>query len=107
MAADHPTEELSHLVTYVMKAYALVWFIIQSKPSCKDGARHVFQLIGISRYLTEDLKNIVDPVIQCNLFFADPKNLLISMIMIKSIYVNLEFEYRHPSSPILFNWTSS
>ena len=80
VAVDHPTEELSHLVTHVMKVYALVWFTIKSKPSCKDEARHVFQLVSKSRYLSEDLINIIDPVIQHSAFFAHPENFLISMI---------------------------
>ena len=80
VAVDHPTEELSHLVTYVMKVFSPVWFTIKSKPSCKNGARHVFQLISKSTYLTKDLKNILNPVILRNSFFTDCENLLISII---------------------------
>ena len=80
VALDYPTEELSHLVIYVVRVFAPLWFTIKGKPSCQDGARHVFQLIRKSRYLTQDLKNIVDPVIQRNSFFTHPENLLISMI---------------------------
>ena len=80
VANDHSTEELSHLITYVITVYAPVWFFIKSNPSYKDGARYFFQSVSKSRYLTEDLKNTVDPVIQRNSFFAHPVNLLISMI---------------------------
>ena len=36
----------------------------------KDGVKHIFQLISKSRYLSTDLKEIVDPAVQRNSFFA-------------------------------------
>jgi hypothetical protein len=57
-----------------------MWFCIKSKPSYKDGARHLWQTIHLSRYLPDKLKQIVDPVLQRNGFFGHPENLLLAMI---------------------------
>lgn len=61
---------LKHLVTYVMKVYSPVWFSITMHPSCKDGARHLFKAIQLSRYLSKELRDIVDPVLQRNGSFS-------------------------------------
>lgn len=80
VASDEPSMSLVSLVTYIIKVYVPVWFSIKFKPSCKDGAVHLFHLIELSRYLPEDLRSIVDPVIQRNGFFGHPENILLSMI---------------------------
>ena len=49
-------------------------------PSCKDGAKHLWHSIQRSRYLSAELKRVVDPVIQCNVYFAHPENILLCMI---------------------------
>ncbi len=74
------SENLTALVTFVMRVYAPSWFRIKSKPSCKDGARHLFQVIRSSRYLFKDLRDIIDPVIQRNAFSGHPETLLLAMI---------------------------
>jgi hypothetical protein len=60
--------------------YAPAWFEMKNAPSCKDGARHVHSTILKSRYLTDELKKVVDPVIQRNAFFSHPENLLLAML---------------------------
>jgi len=57
-----------------------MWFAIKAQSSCKDGARHLHQMIVKSRYLSPKHKKIVDPVIQRNAYFAHPENLLLAMI---------------------------
>ena len=57
-----------------------MWFMIKAKPSCKDGARHLWMSIHKARYLPDNLKAIVDPVLQRNGFFGHPENMLLSMI---------------------------
>ena len=79
-----PTEDSSlpliAIVTYIIKVYAPMWFAIKCNSSCKDGPKHVLQTILKSRYLTDDLKAIVDPVIARNAYFSNPENILLSMI---------------------------
>jgi hypothetical protein len=80
VGSENPSDTLVTIVTFIVRVYAVTWFNIKQKPSCKDGARHVFMMIKNSRYLTDELKAIVDPVIQRNSYFAHPENLLLSMM---------------------------
>jgi len=63
-----------------MKVYAPVWFAIKRQSSCRYGTLHLFQTILKSRYLSQDLKSIIDPVIQRNAYFAHPENILLCML---------------------------
>ncbi|GBM60904.1 hypothetical protein AVEN_235165-1 [Araneus ventricosus] len=47
---------------------------------CTSGSKHIWNIIKNSRYLSDDLKKVVDPVISCNAFMAHPENLLLSML---------------------------
>ncbi|KAK0066937.1 hypothetical protein Bpfe_003672 [Biomphalaria pfeifferi] len=44
------------------------------------GGRHVHNTILKSRYLTDELKKVFDPVIQRNAFFTHPEDLLLAML---------------------------
>ena len=50
-----------------------MWFTINSKPSCTEGARHLL------RYASSEIKATVYPEIQRNGFFAHTENLLLSI----------------------------
>lgn len=80
VATENPTENLKTLAEYIVKVYAPVWFNIKLKPSCTYGSKHLFNLISYSRYLSDDLKNVIDPIIQRNGYFAAPENLRLSML---------------------------
>ena len=41
---------------------------------------HLWQTISLSRYLSPDLKKIVDNVIQRNGYFGHPENVLVAML---------------------------
>ena len=62
VATENPTENLKTLAEYIVKVYAPVWFNIKLKPSCTYGSKHLFKLISYSRYLSDDFKNVLDPV---------------------------------------------
>ena len=79
VGCENPSDTLV-TIWFIVRVYAVTWFNIKQKPSCKDGARHVFMMIQNSRYLTDELKAIVDPVIQRNSYFSHPENLLLSMM---------------------------
>jgi len=80
IATNNPTKNLFILAEFVMKVYAPMWFQIKIHHSCKDGAKHVFDTITKSRYLSDELKNVIDPVIQRNSYFGHPENILLTMI---------------------------
>ncbi|GBL77695.1 hypothetical protein AVEN_152916-1 [Araneus ventricosus] len=80
MMTDSPSQSLFTLAEYIMKVYAPIWFTIKIHHSCKDGSKHVFETIKKSRYLSAELKAVIDPVIQRNGYFGNPENILIAMI---------------------------
>ena len=57
-----------------------MWFAIKSKPSCKDGARHVWLTVCLSCSLPPEVRSVIDPVIQRNAYFCHPENVLLAMI---------------------------
>ena len=67
-----PSEKLQALVMFIIRVYAPMWFSIKSRSSCKDGARHFHQQVARSRYLSQEQKNIVDPVLHRHSYFAHP-----------------------------------
>ena len=75
-----PSAKLIIVVTYIVKVYTPMWFVIKSNPSCKDGARHLLQTIYKLRYLSKELRAVIDPVIQRNGYFAHPESVLLSML---------------------------
>lgn len=80
MATNSPSQNLCTLAEYIMKVYAPMWFTIKIHHSCKDGSKHVFQTIKKSRYLSAEIKAVIDPVIQRNGYFGNPENILIAML---------------------------
>ncbi|ESO12755.1 hypothetical protein HELRODRAFT_159338 [Helobdella robusta] len=47
---------------------------------CDEGSNHFFGIIKKCRYLPEELKNLLNPVLQRNAYFAHPENILLSML---------------------------
>ena len=64
---------------FIIRVYAPMWFAIKSHSSCKDGARNFHQQVARSRYLSQEQKNIVDPVLHRNSYFAQPENIILDM----------------------------
>ena len=80
IGTEQPSNELITLTNFAIQAYALMWFSIKCKPSCKNEARHLFQTILRSRYQPENLRRVIDSVIQRNGYFGHAENLLLSVI---------------------------
>jgi len=80
VSTKNPSASLKMLVAFVVQVYAPVWFAVKSKPSCKDGARHVWLMVHLSRSLPPEVKAVIDPIIQRNAYFAHPENLLLAMV---------------------------
>jgi len=64
-----------------------MWFAIKKDCSCVNGAKHVFQTIVKSRYLSDNLKAVIDPVIERNAYFAHPENILLAMLVDERMFV--------------------
>lgn len=63
------------MVRYIMRMYALVWFDIKRNYSVTYGLSHIFKVIQTTQQLTENLRQIIDFVIQKNAFFCHPENM--------------------------------
>lgn len=81
ISTESPTFELKQTVLFILNSYMPVWFDIKKNSSFTDGPKHVFKVIQTSRYLPANLRQVVEPVIERNSFFAHPENLLLSMVM--------------------------
>ncbi|KAE8739810.1 hypothetical protein FOCC_FOCC014702 [Frankliniella occidentalis] len=80
VATEAPSGSLVTLATFVMQVYVPQWFDIKRRPSCTDGARHIFKAIERSRYLPAPYICIVNKVIQTNAFFAHQENVVLAML---------------------------
>ncbi|CAH0558648.1 unnamed protein product [Brassicogethes aeneus] len=81
------------LVNYIVKTYAPVWFVIKRYQSVKYGPKHIFKVVQTTRYLPDDIKKIIDPVIQRSAFFCHPENMLLAMIVDEREHIR-ELGYR-------------
>ena len=81
VSSTSPSTELVVLTDYVLRVYAPVWFSIKLEPQCYMGARHLWRLIQLSRFLCESDRLVVDKCIQRNAFFGHPENILLSMLV--------------------------
>ncbi|KAG0719329.1 hypothetical protein GWK47_007306 [Chionoecetes opilio] len=77
---DAPSNNIKHLVTFIIRVYAPTWFAIKTQPSCKDGAKHLHGMMVRTRYLSSSLQKVVDPVMRRNGFCGHPENVLLAMI---------------------------
>ncbi|GBO32736.1 hypothetical protein AVEN_62888-1 [Araneus ventricosus] len=80
LSEESPTPELQELVVFILKSYAPKWFSIKTSKYFTEGPKLVYQSIQSSRYLPDDLRNILYPVIERNGFYAHPKHLMLAMI---------------------------
>ncbi len=87
VSTESPSDELKVLVNFIMKSYMPVWFEIKVSKTFTDGPIHLYRSIETSRYLSDNLKQVVDPVIERNAFFAHNENLLFAMIFDKRAHI--------------------
>jgi hypothetical protein len=80
ISMENPQRYLVTLATYIIKSYAPVCFAIKMHLSSKDASKHLWTLINSTRYLSDELLAILDPVLIRNSYFAHPVNLMLSMI---------------------------
>ena len=106
VATQNPTENLVTLATYVMEVYAPVWFHIKTKSECTEDSRHLWRMIKYSRYLQQQFRDIIDPVIQRNGYFGHAENILMAMLTDKKIHIR-ELAYRRILAARIANQTPS
>lgn len=69
-----------------MKLYIPMWFNIKSICPAVDGATNVHKILVTFNKLPEATQ-IIKPVIQRNVFFAHPENIIITMLQYHRIYI--------------------
>lgn len=79
-SSPKPSANLCLLAEYVVKVYAPMHFNIKAKGFCTFGARHVADLITLTRFLPPRALKIIDPVIMRNAFFAHSENVILAML---------------------------
>ncbi|GBL90223.1 hypothetical protein AVEN_130338-1 [Araneus ventricosus] len=58
ISEESPTPEVQEIV-FILKSYAPMWFGIKTSKYFTEGPKLVYQSIPSSRYLPDDLRNIV------------------------------------------------
>jgi len=74
------TENLKILAEFILKVYGPMWFYIKMNPFCTSGSKHLWKTIQFSRYLPENLKQIIDPVFERRAYLGSLENILICML---------------------------
>lgn len=87
VSSEIPSDELKILVKFITKTYMPLWFQIKSSSQFTDGPLHIYRAIEASRFLPDHLKQVVDPVIERNAFFAHHENILVAMIFDKRPHI--------------------
>lgn len=90
VGTENPSEKLVSLVNFVLKVYVPIWFRIKKFSKCYDGASHVWSVISLSRCLEQSVKDVIDPVIQRNSYFAHPENILLAMSVDERLDVRID-----------------
>ncbi|GBL97455.1 hypothetical protein AVEN_105803-1 [Araneus ventricosus] len=79
--SSDPSGNLKETVGFILKSYMPVWLAIKKSKYFTNGPKHVFQAIQTSRYLSDELLQVVDPIIQRNAFFEHTENFLLTMLV--------------------------
>ena len=93
MWRSNPSQNLLKLFHYIIiNVYCPLWFSIKLFPSCVDGPRHLHSLVCRSMYIDDDLKIVIDPVINRNAYSLHPENILLGMLCDSDIFVRKKQE---------------
>lgn len=80
IASENPSENLKVLARYIMKVYVPMYFNIKYRNSAVYGSALLGKFIKWTQYLPDNLRNIINPVIQNNCYFAHSENVLLTML---------------------------
>ncbi|GBN03917.1 hypothetical protein AVEN_137990-1 [Araneus ventricosus] len=92
-SSSYPSGNLKEIVSFILKPYMPVCFEIEKSKYFTDGPKHVFQAIQTSLYLSDELLQVVDPVMQRNTCFEHPENVLLAMLVDEREHIR-ELGYR-------------
>lgn len=70
--------EFKILARYIMKMYVLIWFNVKGNYSVMYGPTHIFKVIQTTQQMSDNLRRIIDSVIQIIAFFSLPRKYVVS-----------------------------
>ena len=76
----NPSEELCNLVHFLINFYVPAWFHVKEHWRSVDGSRNLHFIATLLKQLPSSMRDVVIPVFQRNAYFANPENILLSMI---------------------------
>ena len=103
MQEEEPSENLVLLVKYIVNCYFPALLTIKKTPHCSNGARHVFEMVQLSRDLLEiehpDEYSVVLGCIEDNSYYLHPEQIVLSMVTdpdekVKAEGINLIEKFR-------------
>lgn len=80
IATENPSENLRVLARYIIKVYVPMYFNIKYYNSAVYSSALLGKFIQWTQFLPDNLRNIVNPVIQNNCYFAHSENVLLTML---------------------------
>lgn len=81
MTHTTPSVDIKILAEYIVEVYAPFWFLVKCHPHFYEGPRHFFKLIEMISHLRNDIKTIIQTVVQDNAYFAHKENVLVAMLV--------------------------
>lgn len=80
VSTPDPSDNMKSIVSFIMKVYAPTWFEIKVNSSSHDGVQNLFKMVQSLQTMSQEIKDIVAPVIQRNAYFAHVENVLLCML---------------------------
>ena len=77
---EKPTEGLQTVVKFIMNVYGPCWFLIKKKNKFTNGPSILFHQMELIKTQTQQVQEIVQPVVQRNAFMAEPGIMLCAMM---------------------------
>ena len=80
VSTPSPSDNLRRLVQFLVVHYIPVWFTVKQHPSCTEGAKNLYRSVELLREMSQEIQEVVRPVLQRNAYWAHPEQLLLGMV---------------------------
>ena len=80
LSVKRRTKAFDRILTFIVNHYLPCWVMVKNDPHIQSGARHLYNMLDLSRDLCPGSQKIVEKVLQDNSYFAHPENLVIACL---------------------------
>ena len=80
ISTEEPSEVFMKIIKYIVEVYVPTWFQVKRDESITSGAINYYSLLRRIISLTSDVKDIVEPVLSRNAYFAHHESILLAMV---------------------------